>query len=70
MTRLASFLGFGVGNNVLWGVVFGSFLPGAVDVDVVGGDVTVLVAVGVGVVHDDARDGVGVGGLDSSLFLR
>ena len=55
---------------MLWSVVFGSLLPGAVDVFVVGGGVAVLVAVGVGVVHDDARVGVGVGGLDSCLFLR
>ena len=53
---------------MLWSVVFGSLLPGAVDVFVVGGGVAVLVAVGVGVVHDDAR--VGVGRLDSCLFLR
>ena len=65
-TRLASFLGFGVGNKALWGLVFawgfvtffGSVLLGEVDVD--GGGVTVPVAVDVGVVHDDARLGLGL----------
>ena len=69
-TRLASFLGFGVGNDVVWSVVFVSLLPGAADDFAVGIGVVVLVAVGLGVVHDDALVGVGVVGLDSSLFLR
>ena len=69
-TRLARFLGFDVGNNGLWSVVFGSLLPGGVDVFVVGGGVAIIVAVGVGVVHDDAPVGVGIGGLDSCLFFR
>ena len=75
--RLARVLGFGVGNSCccfVWAVGIGPLLPVAVDVVLVavGGGVAVLVALAVGVVHDDALVGVGfgVGGFDSCLFLR